>query len=95
MSTNSNNKLDLKENHVGGNFEWEVEPICSCGRLIKAVEEEKFMFVNNLVQDGYNKFYIMPLSADGSLARSDGVAIENCPWCGDRILGRKKYPEEQ
>jgi hypothetical protein len=94
MSTNLNNKLDLKENHIGGNFEWEVKPTCSCGLLIEAVEEH-FVFVSNLVQDDSNKFYIMPLAADGSLARPGGVAIENCPWCGDKVLGRKKYSEKQ
>lgn len=40
MSATSNNKLSVGENHVGESFEWEVEPICSCGLLIKAIREQ-------------------------------------------------------
>ncbi|MFZ3078759.1 MAG: hypothetical protein WA109_03660 [Bellilinea sp.] len=93
MSTKSNNALGMNEDHVGGSFEWEVEPNCSCGMLKNAVED-KVVFVSNLVDGGFNKFYIMPLAADGSLFRADGVVIENCPWCGDKILGKKAYSKK-
>ena len=83
------------EDHVSGNFQWEKKPTCSCGRLMQAVEE-KFIFVSNFVkgqgEDRQNVFYMMPVNADGYLANSDGITIENCPWCGDPIRGRKKYP---
>ncbi len=70
------NKLDirLKPDHVGGGFEWEREPHCSCGMLKQAVDENKFIFVNNIGDGGSNLFYMMPVSADGTLAKSDGVA---------------------
>ena len=90
-------QIDIKQekDHVGGNFEWEKKPECSCGKLIQAVED-KFIFVGNFVDgkgdDEHNIFYMMPVDADGYLARSKGIPIANCPWCGDPIRGRKKYP---
>jgi hypothetical protein len=88
-------KIDfiLNKDHVGGGFEWKVKPICSCGRLIEAVDKDKFVFVSNFVdgdgEEETNLFYMMPLDANGSLARSKGVQISHCPWCGDKIVGRK------
>jgi hypothetical protein len=90
-------QIDVRQepNHIGGNFEWEKEPRCSCDRLKYAVEE-KFLFVSNIADgQGDNKsniFYLLPIDSDGFLARSDGIQISHCPWCGDRIVGRKKYP---
>jgi hypothetical protein len=87
--------IDQKIDHVGGNFEWEKKPKCSCGKLIQAIDEYKFIFVSNFTDgkgdDEHNVFYMLPVDADGSLVRSKGVTIQNCPWCGDPIQGRKKY----
>lgn len=84
--------LGLKPDHVGGGFEWEREPCCD---LLKgAVDDERFVFVSNFVsgKSGPNSFYIMALDADGRLARSDGLSIAYCPWCGTKIDARKRYP---
>jgi hypothetical protein len=87
------NKLDirLKPDHVGGGFEWERAPHCSCGQLKKAVED-KFIFVSNFTDQDSNLFYMLPVNADGTLVKNDGVTIACCPWCGDKIAGHKKYP---
>lgn len=84
--------LNLTPDHIGGGFKWEKEPKCSCGRLEKAVAD-RFLFVSNFSDKGSNIFYIMPMSADGELFRSDGVEISHCPWCGDKIFGHKLYPK--
>ncbi|WP_300754990.1 hypothetical protein [Janthinobacterium sp.] len=85
-------KIDIGQNkdHIGGNFEWEVEPNCKCGNLIHAVEEQ-FIFVGNFLIDGFNNFYMMPVAANGYPIRDNGVAITHCPWCGEKIKGKKKY----
>ena len=83
--------LRLGKNHVGGGFEWSTEPICSCGKVKEAVDEGKYLFVSNFTEADYNIFYMMPLAADGTLARNQGVEISHCPWCGDQIKGQKKY----
>ena len=85
-------ELGLKPDHVGGGFEWEREPCCDL--LKAAVDEERFVFVSNVVEsrNGPNSFYIMTLDADGHLARSDGLTIGYCPWCGTKIDARKRYP---
>ena len=88
-----NDELGINEDHVGGFFQWEIEPACSCGKVKQAIDD-RFLFVSNFIFDGFNQFYMMPLSADGSLVRSGGVPIQNCPWCGDRIKGRKLYPRK-
>lgn len=89
----ANNRLGMIENHVGGFFEWAIEPNCKCGMLKSAVEEG-FMFVGNFVDaERGNNFYFMPLLADGTLARDDGVSMLYCPWCGDEIRGSKHYPK--
>lgn len=84
--------LGLKPDHVGGGFEWEREPCCDL--LKAAVDEERFVFVSNFVGglEKANSFYIMTLDADGRLARSDGLTISYCPWCGTKINARKHYP---
>jgi len=91
MPKKSNNALGMNEDHVGGYFKWDVEPACSCGKLKEAVED-RFIFVSNFTDEDSNTFYFMPLAADGSTFRSDGVPIAHCPWCGDKIKGKKKYP---
>lgn len=85
-------KIAFEQNadHVGGSFAWEKEPAC-CELLKLAVDDEKFVFVSNFTEGGNNLFYFMPLASDGSLARSDGVTISYCPWCGTKIQARKKY----
>jgi len=92
MAKKPNNQLGMNEDHVGGHFNWKVEPKCSCGRLLKAVEE-RFVFVSNFTDENSNQFYMMPMMADGTLARENGVPISNCPWCGDKIRGLKLYPK--
>ncbi len=84
--------LGLKPDHVGGGFEWEREPCCDL--LKSAVDEEHFVFVSNFVggPEKANSFYIMTLGSDGRLARSDGLSISYCPWCGTKINARKLYP---
>lgn len=86
--------LGLKHDHVGGGFEWEREPCCDL--LKAAVDDERFVFVSNFVggPEKSNSFYIMALDADGGLARSNGLAIAHCPWCGAQINARKHYPEK-
>lgn len=88
-------KIDVDQNkdHIGGNFEWEIAPKCSCGMTAKAVED-KFIFVSNFTADGFNQFYMLPVDADGYLARDDGVMFSHCPWCGDELKARKKYPSK-
>lgn len=86
--------LGQNKDHIGGNFQWEIPPKCSCGMFRKAIDEDKFIFVSNFTDGRWNTFYIMPLAADGGLARSDGIPISNCPWCGDKIKARKLYPSE-
>jgi hypothetical protein len=83
--------LDLEPNHVGGGFEWDIEPDCTCGRVKEAVDEQ-FLFVANVSDEGTRFFYMLPVRADGTLFESDGVGISYCPWCGDKIKGHKKYP---
>jgi hypothetical protein len=93
MGQNMAKQIDVEQNidHIGGNFEWEIEPTCSCGKIKEAVEEQ-FIFVSNFVSGDYNSFYFLPVSSDGFLFRSNGIPISYCPWCGDEIKGRKKYP---
>jgi hypothetical protein len=86
--------LRLKPDHIGGNFDWEREPNCACGRLKEAVAD-RFIFVSNFSDNSSNIFYMMPMSADGELFRSDGLPISCCPWCGDKIVGHKRYPNPE
>ena len=82
--------IEQEKNHIGGNFKWEIEPNCKCGIFKKAVEEQ-FIFASNITNDGFNTFYMMPVTADGYLIRENGVPISHCPWCGDEIKGKKNY----
>lgn len=82
----------VNEDHIGGNFKWEVAPSC-CSLLKSAVDEEKFVFVSNFTDGGNNSLYMMPVADDGSFARSNGIPIGFCPWCGTKIAVRKKYPK--
>jgi hypothetical protein len=87
--------MDIPSDHIGKNIEWDKKPECSCGRFAAAVDE-KFVFVSNFA-DGegdnvHSLFYMMPVTSEGTLARSSGVQIAHCPWCGDKISGHKKYP---
>ncbi len=86
-------RVDQAHDHIGGNFEWEIEPNCKCGRIKEAVDEQ-FVFVSNFTDDGFNHFYMMPVTAEGYLFRGNGLPISHCPWCGDKIQGRKKYPSK-
>jgi hypothetical protein len=94
MSSNVGNSVQPKLDHIGGNFEWEIEPSCTCGNIKQAVQD-RFIFVSNLVEeDGLNKLYFIPVSAGGSITVSDGMTFDYCPWCGDRIAARKKYKSD-
>lgn len=84
-------RVEQNNNHIGGNFKWDVEPNCKCGKIKDAVDEQ-FVFVSNLTSDGFNEFYMMPVTADGYLFRTNGLPISHCPWCGDQIRGKKHYP---
>jgi hypothetical protein len=85
--------LNLEPNHIAGGFEWEKAPSCSCGLLAKAFEE-KVIFASNITDEGRNLCYVFLLDSDGNLHRSDGTTIAYCPWCGDKIEIRKKYPTQ-
>ena len=89
-------ELGLNSEHVGGTFEWEREHAC-CDMFKDAVDGEKFVFVSNFVggPDDHksNSFYIMTLNHEGEFARSDGISISFCPWCGAKTDGYKKYPK--
>lgn len=86
-------RIDVDQNadHVGGTFEWEVPPQC-CEMLPAAVDDEKFIFVSNFTSQGGNSFYMLPITESGYLARTDGIPISHCPWCGAKINARKRYP---
>lgn len=85
--------IDQVKNHAWPNFEWEKKPDC-CELLTGAVEEG-WIFVSNFTSKTSNTFYMMPVDADGRYARTDGIAINNCPWCGTAIVGTKKYEASQ
>jgi hypothetical protein len=80
--------LEIRPDHVEGRFKWDAEPSCSCGRL-KGAFQERFFFVANMVEGNNSMVYMMPVDSHGHLARSGGVQIYNCPWCGDKIKVRK------
>lgn len=87
----TNNPLGQNHDHIGGNFDWEFAPDCSCGLLKAAIDEEKFLFVSNFTDGKWNVCYMVPLASDGQPVRSNGVNISYCPWCGDRITVKKRY----
>ena len=84
----SNNTVKIND-HLHGNFEWEIAPTC-CESLIDYIES-RFVYVSNITDFGYNNLYMMPLKSDGTLLNQDGISIRNCPWCGKKIQVRKKY----
>lgn len=85
--------VDQNDDHVWPNFEWEVAPSC-CENLQAAVQDDKFIFVSNFVdsEGAPNHFYMLPVNSEGYLARSNGIPISHCPWCGNKMEGKKKYP---
>ncbi|RVD64208.1 hypothetical protein [Mesorhizobium sp. M7A.F.Ca.ET.027.03.2.1] len=87
-------EFDQNEDHIGGNFEWDVAPSC-CDLLKDAVDEEKFIFVSNFASKESNSFYMMPVTSEGYFARESGVSISHCPWCGKKIVATKKYPDKK
>ncbi|MER9373660.1 hypothetical protein [Mesorhizobium sp. M0491] len=89
------NRIDVDQNkdHIGGNFDWDVAPSC-CDLLKDAVDEEKFIFVSNFVSEESNTFYMLPVTNEGRFARDTGITISFCPWCGTKIVGKKKYAQE-
>ena len=85
-------KVDVSAEDVWGQFEWALRPQCECGRLAAAVEA-KLVFVSPLLvgeaPGRSNLFYLLPVGGDGFFALNEGVAISCCPWCGDKIIGRR------
>lgn len=75
--------------HIGGSFRWEEKPAC-CDLLVAAVEDYKFVFVSDVVVGEHNSFYMLPLADDGTLIDEGGFPIHFCPWCGSRLMGKKK-----
>jgi len=86
--------VDQNKDHVGGNFTWAIQPSC-CDLLKSAVDEERFIFVGNMGTKASNNFYMLPVTNEGYLARTDGVGISYCPWCGTKIAGKKLYPNKK
>ena len=88
-------RVEVSADDVWGCFGWALRPVCSCGHLPRAVEEQLIFVSPELVQDGErtsNLFYLLPVSGDGFFALNEGLAISCCPWCGDRIVGRRGPP---
>ncbi|HEY8576955.1 MAG TPA: hypothetical protein VIL88_11515 [Devosia sp.] len=82
-----------QDRDVWGSFTWAARPTCTRGRLAEAVEE-KLIFVSTiLIGEGAhvsNLFYVLPVSGDGFFALNEGIVIPCCPWCGDKISGRRR-----
>lgn len=83
-------EIAIPEDHVEGGFKWSKAPTCRCGQLAHAFEE-KFFFVSNFTDGDEATVYMMPVDAAGFMVRSSGVAIANCPWCGDKIRVSKSH----
>jgi len=80
-------EVDQNEDHIGGNFQWELEPHCQCGMLTKAVED-KFVFVSNFTADGFNQFYICVAAGDdGSSDQVSSGAHVDFPASSPNVLG--------
>ena len=85
-------RVDVSAGDVWGSFSWAQRPDCSCGRLA-AVVESKLIFVSTETigaEGASNLFYLLPVGGDGFFALDEGIAISCCPWCGDKIVGRRK-----
>lgn len=81
--------LDIPEDHVGGNFEWDEKPEC-CDLMAEAIDTVKCVFVSNVSIGDQNSFYMQLVCADGELADESGFPIYYCPWCGSSLHGKKK-----
>ena len=85
-------RIEVRADDVWGRFSWAQRPICSCGQLAQAVEEQLIFVSPELTGEGdqaTNLFYLLPVSGDGFFALNEGLPISCCPWCGDRIIGRR------
>ncbi|WP_172122590.1 MULTISPECIES: hypothetical protein [unclassified Devosia] len=85
-------RVEVSADDVWGQFGWAERPVCSCGQLAQAVEDQLIFVSPELVGEGAqasNLFYLLPVSGDGFFALNEGVAIACCPWCGDPIRGRR------
>ncbi|WP_417257161.1 hypothetical protein [Celeribacter halophilus] len=89
------NDLDIPQNHIGGNFKWDIPPKCTCGMFRDAIEKEHFVFVSDRLHKGWNGFYMHPVCANGESVRADGISITHCPFCGDEIKAKKFYPTNE
>lgn len=83
------NAITPPREHIGGNFEWDQKPTC-CDLLIAAVDEYRFVFVSDVTVGKENSFYMMPLADNGEVIDEGGFPIHFCPWCGNRLHGKKK-----
>ena len=85
-------RVDVSADDVWGSFDWEVRPRCSCGQLALAVENG-IIFVSpqqfGQGEHASNMFYWLPVQGDGFFALNEGIAISYCPWCGDKIIGKR------
>ncbi|HEV7292931.1 MAG TPA: hypothetical protein VGN79_11480 [Devosia sp.] len=84
--------VEVSADDVWGAFRWAERPQCSCGELARAVEEGLIFVSDQIIEvsgEKSNRFYLLPVQGDGFFALSEGVAIDCCPWCGDRVIGRK------
>jgi len=83
--------VELKSDHIHGGFEWEIEPNCKCGQLAQAIRD-KIIFVSNYTDFNASILYILPIHSDGFQRTSMQIAY--CPWCGDRVKAKKKFPTQ-
>lgn len=81
-------ELNLKEDHVSDGFEWKEKPSCKCGMFLHAIQD-RIIFVSNVIVEDSNTFYMCPLDSEGRLYHRHELPIVFCPWCGDRVRGRK------
>lgn len=81
--------MSIDPDHVGGNFGWVKPPTC-CEQFKDAIEDRKFFFVSNFVENDNSMIYMIPTEPDGSHATSKGIAISYCPFCGTKTAVRKK-----
>jgi len=84
--------VPVSADDVWGRFDWVLRPQCRCGGIARAVEDGLVFVSEALVGEGEsqsNRFYMLPVQGDGFFALNEGIAIACCPWCGDRIVGRR------
>jgi len=90
MPVKARETIAVSADDVWGRFRWKLRPACSCGELARAVEAG-LVFVSprsaGIAGIETNIFYILPVGGDGFFALDEGMTINCCLWCGDRIVG--------